>query len=65
MIYLAHNPEVTSIDGQAPDDFVSKMADDFSGAYLDQGIRESMVYASYRYLEGKWAQRVGSKSLLH
>jgi hypothetical protein len=37
------------------------MADEFSGAYLDHGIRESMAYASYRYLEGKWAQRVGSK----
>jgi hypothetical protein len=55
--------EVTSIEGQDPYAYVSQVATNYSGNYLDHGIRENSVYSSYRYTAGKWGQRVGGEYL--
>ncbi|KAJ9127060.1 hypothetical protein QFC24_001293 [Naganishia onofrii] len=51
--------EVTSIEGQDPYAYVSQIASNYTGNYLDHGIRENSVYSSYRYTGGKWGQRLG------
>ncbi|KAJ9122476.1 hypothetical protein QFC22_001903 [Naganishia vaughanmartiniae] len=51
--------EVLSIEGQDPYAYVRKIADEYTGDFLDDGIRQSMAYASYRYIGGKWGQRIG------
>jgi hypothetical protein len=55
--------EVTSIEGQDPYAYVSQIATNYSGNYLDHGIRENSVYSSYRYTAGKWGQRLGGECL--
>ncbi|KAJ9106881.1 hypothetical protein QFC19_003011 [Naganishia cerealis] len=51
--------EVTKIEGQDPYSYVSEIATNYTGNYLDHGIRENSVYSSYRYTGGKWGQRLG------
>jgi len=51
--------EVLSIQGQDPYDYVSQIATNYSGNYLDHGVRENSVYSSYRLVAGTWGQRVG------
>jgi hypothetical protein len=53
--------EVTSINGQDPYTYVDRIANEYSGAYIERDIRQSMVYSSYRFADSKWAQRIGGE----
>lgn len=50
---------MTSIEGQDPYAYVSMIASNYSGNYLEHGIRMNSVYSSYRYSSGAWGQRLG------
>ncbi|TFK19252.1 hypothetical protein FA15DRAFT_760162 [Coprinopsis marcescibilis] len=51
--------KVLSIDNIDPYDYVSKIADTYTGNYLDHGVRVNLVYTSYRIAANTWSQRVG------
>ncbi|KAJ9106882.1 hypothetical protein QFC19_003012 [Naganishia cerealis] len=51
--------KVISIEGMDPYAYVRQIASNYTGDFLDDGIRQSMVYSSYRYVGGRWGQRIG------
>lgn len=54
--------EILSIEGQDPYAYVRQIANEYTGDFLDDEIRQSVVYSSYRYM-GKWGQRIGGMRL--
>ncbi|KAJ9098600.1 hypothetical protein QFC21_004246 [Naganishia friedmannii] len=50
--------QIYSIEGQDPYAYVRDIADEYTGDFIDEEIRQSEVYSSYRYM-GKSGQRIG------
>lgn len=53
---------ITSIEGQAPYDYVDKIASTEVGAFLDHGIRVNGALSYYRISGGQYSQRWGTLS---
>ncbi|KAF9004946.1 hypothetical protein BDZ89DRAFT_896864, partial [Hymenopellis radicata] len=50
---------VISIQGRDPWTYVSDLAEDISGTYLDHNVRINSVFSSYRISQSQYSQRVG------
>ena len=51
---------ITSIEGQAPYDYVDKVASTEVGTFLDHGVRVNEALSSYRISGGQYSQRWGA-----
>ena len=51
--------KVTQIEGMDPYDYVDMIANNYTGNFLDHGVRVNSVFSGYRLQTGSYSQRLG------